>query len=228
MKIKKLSEISYEALKKRHKSISKSTFNTSDGKVDIVQVTATNVSKGSGTTSDLYVFKNNQLIARDVTRKTKDGNIRKIEIDVLEDGYETIIEESSPNLKNPIKRTYGKIITTIGEVRKQRDGGVLMNMLDKLLGLKINKKAPVIITIKTSTKAGEKGFETPYYTVLAKGKSNKIKLEGTEKASCAMLTDNHNKIIGQTLNITNLGAPDEFLVMNKVFNHFFKKNKGFQ
>lgn len=226
MQIKKLADISYEMLAKRYKNISKSTFKSSDGKIDIVQVNLTG-EKSSRLTSDLYVFKNDKLIARDVTLKTKDGGVKKIETEVYDNGHCTTIEETNNKFSYTLKTTYDKIATTVGEIRKNREFSTILGLWDKLKSKKIDKNIPVYITEKITNKIGEYGCVLPQYNVLIKGKNNLIRINGNETNGIATYKDKKEKIT-ELLGLVNSGSPDEYKVLNQVINHFTKKYKDFQ
>ena len=228
MKINKLVDINYEILVKRFKNISKSTFESGKDKIDIVQV---NVQKNEATsriTSDLYIFKNDKLISRDVTLKTKDGQIKKIETDVFEDGHSTTIEEINKKFSYPLKTTYDKIITTIGDIRSKCDGAIIIDLFNKLRGkFLIDKNIPVTIIKKTTNKLGEFGCEKPFYTVLIKGKKNSIRIDGDVVHGIATYKDKEKDVVDM-LGLVNTGAPEEYKVLNNVLNHFLKKFNKFE
>ena len=227
MKLNSLTDISYEMLSKRFRNLSRSTFvNDTKDKIDIVQVNP-NTANSSRVTSDLYIFKNGKLISRDINLITKDGFLKKIETDIFPNGEDTIVEICEPNSNKIIKKTYEKIITTLGEMRAQRDGAFLMDLWDKIMGRKINKKAPVIITRLTTNQIGKKGFETPHYTILIKGNQNKIKIDSTKNHGCAIMKDKKNSAIDM-LGLVHAGDPDEYQTFNRIFNYFIKKHKNFQ
>ncbi len=226
MHIKKLADISYETLAKRYKNISKSTFQSKQVKIDIVQVNPTN-GKSSRLTSDLYIFENDKLITRDVTLKTKDGGVKKIETEVYNNGHCTTIEETNNKFSYTLKTTYDKIITTIGEIRKNREFNTILGLWDKLKGKKTDKNIPVSIIEKTTNKIEEYGYQVPQYNVLIKGKNNSIRIDGNEASGIATYKDKKGKIT-DLLGLVGAGSPDEYKVLNDVINYFTKKYKDFQ
>lgn len=219
MKINKLADITYDTLKNRYKAISNTQIITKKEELNIVQVNIPQPS--SRLTSDLYIFDKGQLKFRDITLTSKNGAIKKIETDIIPDGTITSIKDSSAPLTEIIHK---KLVSNIEKIRKKQEDGPLINLWYRFVDRNVNRKTPVIIT-ETTKQEGNKEISS-FYKILVKGKENKILIKGTETKGIAQLKDVQNNII-EELPITNENAIEDITIINRIFNYFFKKNKGF-
>ncbi len=221
MKIKTLADVTYDMLQSKYKAISSTKINSRRGQLNIVQITP--AMNSSRVTSDLYIFDNGQLRFRDITLKNQDETIRKIETDIVAPNeIITVVKNEKEQL---IETFHKKLIMTIKEVRKNQVDGPIMQLWYKFIDRKVNKQIPVIVTETIKKEAGAE--IDSFYKILVKGDKNKLLIKGSPDKGIAQLKDKKNNII-EELVLTNESAIDDITVLNKLFNYFFKKNKGFQ